>query len=259
MAMQALSRLKTSPFSGDFDFAKASTQDKIARLNLIAQRQDAQGEDEAFTAASDPDASVQNAAYQAIAVTVSADDLEKLLTLLPAAKTDDQRKSLNRALSRSANLAPDKSKTQDELISVLEKTPPENRQALVLALSSMGTDKSTDALAKLLDDPSVDSRKALIRTLSEGRNPVADKLLVQAARNGKEDSEKILALRGYLDSIQNQKINNTTRISDLKSAWPLAIRQEEKDAIIAALKGIKVGDALKVADDLQATNTTLSK
>ncbi len=253
-ATQALSELKKSDplASKDLDLSKEPPAQKIALLNLIAGRQDAKLKDAVMSCTSDPNKDVANAAYRAVAVLASGEDMPMLLDLLTKATTGDQIKCLNPAVIRSADLSMDKPKTEAALVAALPKVPANNRPAIILALASMGTPTAIQSISDLLKDPSIDNRKALIRTLSEGRNPGADQLLIQAAKNGTEDSEKILAVRGYLDSIQAQKVSPDERVAALSQAWALTVRQEERDAILAALKSIRGEPAKKALKEFSS-------
>ncbi len=238
--------------------AQAKGPVKADLLDLVSERQDYDLKDQAYAAAGDPDAAVAQAAFDAVEALVKGDDLPRVLELIPQAKTGAEHKSLNAALARSALLYSDKDKAADLITAALTGAPPDNREALIAALASIGSEKAAAALENLLQAPSVDDRKEVIRALSLVRNGTSDELLFQSASHGKEDSEKILALRGYLDSIQAQQLAKDTLLEDYKKAWPLASRQEEKDAILAAVKNMRGAAAKKLSDELSASQTPIS-
>ena len=59
------------------------------------------------------------------------------------------------------------------------------------------------------------------------------------AGNGQSNSEKILALKGYIDTIEAlPDLSNNDRFKAYLTAWKLASRDEEKSAIRAAVKKV---------------------
>jgi type 1 glutamine amidotransferase len=238
--------------------AQSSGATRAGLLAVIGARQEYTLKPQVYAATADPDATVADAAFAAVAALVKGDDLPAVLKLLPLTKDGAQRKSVNTALAHAAALNPDKGAAVDLLTPALTGATPDNRQALIAALASIDSDKAAAALHTLLQAPAVEDRKEVIRALSTVRNSNSDALLFEVASQGKETSERILALRGYLDSIQAQKIAPSTLLDDYKKAWPLAQRQEEKDAILAAIKNTRGAAAKKLLTELtpEADSTT---
>ena len=146
------------------------------------------------------------AAFQGIEAVAGADDLDRVAGLFPQARTNAARKSLNAALLRCARIATDKDRAVRFPDRRRQGAPPDARGILFAAIASVPSPKAIASLQSQLAAPSVDDRKDAIRALCSAHNPEADKLLLAAASQGTEPSEKILALRGYLDSIQAQNL-----------------------------------------------------
>ncbi len=230
--------------------AQAKGATKATLLTVISERKESALKEQVFAATSDPDPAVSEAAFAALESLVTGNDLAAVLKLMPLAKTGPQRKNLGNSLSHAAALATDKNAAADLINAAMTGATPDNRQILIAALASIDSDNAAAELKKLLQAPSVDDRKEVIRALSTVRNSNSDELLFESAKNGQESSEKILALRGYLDSIQVQNLNSSALLDDYKKAWPLAIRQEEKDAILAAIKNMRGEVAKKLLEQI---------
>ena len=157
------------------------------------------------------------------------------------------------ALIHSTRAAVDKDQAADSLLAAVQQASPENKSMLIATLASVDSPKAIEDLQTLLKAPSVDDRKSVIRALSQVHVPSGDKLLLQAAAEGPDPSEKILALRGYLDSIRAQNLRAQSRIEAYRAAWPLATRQDDEQAILDALKNMNNRDAEKAYQELSAT------
>ena len=226
---------------------------KTALLSILAARQDHAAFDLFIASVNDTDPAVTMAAFQGVEAMAGADDLDRVTVLLPQARTNAARKSLNGAILRCARVAADKDKAVDFLVDALgNATAADARAILIAAIASVPSPKATAYLRTQLAAPAVDARKDAIRALGMVHSPESDKLLLEAAERGTEPSEKILALRGYLDSIQTQSLPGPQRIEAYRTAWPLAVRPEEKQAILDALHQIKGRDASKAFDELSA-------
>jgi len=223
---------------------------KAALLTILAARTDRSALDTVFASTGDADSRVAEAAFQGINLLADGSDLNRVVDLLPGVKTASERKALESALFRCARSAADKDKTADFLLAALKGASPENRSAFIVALASVNSPKASSGLQSLLQAPSVDDRKNVIRALSSAHNPDADKLLLQAASHSSEPSEKILALRGYLDSIRAQNLSEPKKVEAYKVAWPLATRPDDQQAILDALKNMKGDEARKALDKL---------
>lgn len=233
--------------------AQGATQ--AALLLVFSERGDAFATEIAFAATSNADPAVAEAAFEAIGKLAAPNDFPRIVALVPQAKTDSERKNLEKALIFTAIKYPDKDKATDTIVAALNGASTDTRQTLIAGLASIESPKAVAGLEAQLGAPSVDDRKIVIRALSATHTPQADTLLLEAATKGSETSEKVLALRGFLDSIHAQKLGGSKLIDAYKTAWPLAVRQEEKDAILAGLKNMKNKDADKLIEQLNPPTT----
>ena len=232
--------------------AGAAGMVKATLLSVLAARQDRSAFDLFAASTGDVDSVVATAAFQGIEAVARRGDLDRIVGLLPQAKTNAEHKSLNATLLRCARVAADKDRAADFLIDALHGAAPETRGILLAAIATVPSPKAAACLQNQLAAPSVEERKEIIRAVTLARTPDADKLLLDAASHGAEPSEKILALRGYLDSIQAQDISPPQRVMAYRIAWPLAVRPEEKQAILDALKHLSGTDGKKAFDELSA-------
>jgi hypothetical protein len=96
----------------------------------------------------------------------------------------------------------------------------------------------------MLDIPDNEKRREVVRALSTARTEGALTLLLAHARSSMDSDERILTLRGYLDTLANLPLVSRKRqVAGYRDAWPLAQRNEEKRAILDAVRNIKGSEA----------------
>lgn len=220
--------------------AALKTPSKAAVLVILAARQDRESLTAAFEATQSDDEKIRAAGFQALALLVGPDSLPKFLALLPAIKTPADRTSWNKTLQVMVQNSSDANATATLLEGALDQAPPEARPTLMAALASLQSEKAKATLNKALHSEDLDQRKAVIRILSSVRNVTSAELLLGAASEAKDPGERMLALRGYLDSLRTRTdLSPDQLFAAYQAALALATEQSEKDAIYAGIKGIK--------------------
>jgi len=235
------------------DAAQAQDPAKAALLTVLLAQMDHSAIDLFFSSTGDKDAQVADIGFKGVSILADGSHLERLIGLFSQIKNAVERKSLESALARCALLATDKDTAADKLLGAIPAASPQDRPAFIMAIATMHSPKGTAGLQTLLQSTSVDDRKAVIRALSSAHDPAADKLLLYAASHATEPSEKVLALRGFLDSIRAQTLFDTEKVQAYVDAWPLAIRPEEQQDILDAFKHMKSVRAQKAYQKILAT------
>lgn len=133
-AAAAAGSLKKLPQSDTGTRLKAALVDapspvKAALLTVLADRQDRSAFDLFLASTDDTDPAIATAGFRGVETVAGGNDLDRVASLLPRAKTNAERKSLNIALFRCARTAPDKDKAVDFLIDALHGASPDTGAA----------------------------------------------------------------------------------------------------------------------------------
>ena len=225
-----------------------------ALLKILGARVDARVMPYAAAAIDSPDAAVRAAAFAAVGATATANDLTTVLALLPKAKTTAERHSLQVALLEIVRASAHPEGIVRAIQTALETARGAERGTLLTALSLAGTDTATGTLARLLKDGSAtDCRDTLAAIGSSTNTQLLDLVLATAKARGASD-EGLLALRTFLD-LQLAHDGRTTAqvVAAYASAWPIATRPLEREAILAALRNLKAPEAVLLAKTLSAS------
>ncbi len=215
-------------------------------LRILATRQDRDSFAAAMTAATSPDKTLRAAAYEAVALLVRADDLPAILSLDAA----PNRREWSKALYAAAALHPEPAAVVTLLQKQLAAAKPADRPFLIAALTMVKSDNAKAALDAMLTSPDIDIRKETIRALSSARSETAFELLLARINAATDTSERLLAQRGAIDTIDQLTLPANDKIDAYRKLWQTADTQETKDAIIAAVKRIRGSAAARFLKEI---------
>jgi len=213
----------------------ASPEVSALLLSLLADRQEHGAFGRAITAMGSPDPDLQKAGGEALSRLAASGDLAKCLALLPGIKARDAA-NYQKAVVRAALLDPNPAAAAAQISEAFDRGNDVQKEILIDVLARLEVKEANDKLALILDSRDVGMRKQAIRVLSSARSRASLALLPAIAAQGATAPEKILALRGYIDTIAAlPELSDSRRFEAYRSAWKLAVRDEEKEAVRAAV------------------------
>jgi len=182
---------------------------------------------------------VNQAAAGAFRLCLQADEFPKAMAFVFGTLPAEQRAPFISALASVVQQLPEAEKVSKEVITQFQTLKPEAR---VEALDVLAAVQNSQVCAVLLAESksdNVDTRKAIVRTLSKWNQAVALDALVEIAKDDKDKSVKILALRSALTLLEKKGLADDAKKAEvLKTLATVAERDEEKKLIDAALKGV---------------------
>ena len=219
-----------------------------AVLGVLAQRGQADVLPSIRKSIADSDANVRRAAVKTLAALGAAEDLPKLVEMLLAAKDDADRDVLAQAISGIGARMADKNARCEPVIAAIAKADAPAKVRLLTVLAAFGGDQSLKAVkAALAGDAEV--HKAAVRGLSDWPDaaPIADLLTI--AKEDKDKTNQILALRGYIRMIALTG-KPEQKLAAYKQALDLTTRPDEKKQVLTGLAEIRTVESLKLAEPL---------
>jgi len=182
---------------------------------------------------------VNQAAAGAFRLCLQGDNFAKAMSFVFGALPADQRAPFVSALASVVQQVPESKKVSKEVITQFQALKPEAR---VDALEVLGALQNAQISAVLLGESkseNVDYRKAIVRTFSKWTQPMALDALVTVAKEDKNRTVKILALRSALTLLEKKDMADATKKAEvLKTLAAVAERDEEKQLIEAAMKSV---------------------
>lgn len=228
---------------------------KAVILGALANRLQREAFALAVADAASDDVTLRKASYDALARLAGGGDLPMLLPLLAKAPQAN-RAAIQKAVARATALDPNPAAAVEQLSASLPGADPAQAADIFKLLAAIDTPESGAKLTALLASGDLESRKQVIRALAAARNITAFPILLAAAEKGQDSTERILALRGFIDTIpvlEGRLIPQ--KLQDYRAAWKLATRDEEKTAIRDAVAKIDKPEAKRFLEETKPTPT----
>lgn len=177
------------------------------------------------------------------------EQLPALLQLLNLEQSDGERRELERAIAATALRQPDTPSPAAPILAALPATPsPQARASLYQVLGRIGDPAALPMLRGALQASDREAYLAAIRALGEWPTPAPAADLLTIARSATDKSQRILALRGYLQLASlDGGIADSLRLSMLQQAIPLATEPAEQRRVLGALANLRSAEALRLA------------
>ncbi|WP_404421038.1 ThuA domain-containing protein [Nibricoccus sp. IMCC34717] len=256
-AITAFSRLRADGL--DALVRKNATAEKnpallAAWLTIASNRVDNEIMPQVLKLLSADNAEVRQAAFRALKPLVRGEDLDLLLGLRAQLKTSAERRAWQDATVTAIAFRND----IPAVVSLLQRELPNantsERTTFVIALANMKTPDAIATIRSELDSPQIERRKEVIRALSTVRQFVPVQLLLDAATKATDSNERILALRGAIDTLFTlAELGNDDKLTSYKRVWALAERKEEKDAMIKLTDWLWHAEGRQWADSIKAS------
>jgi len=184
--------------------------------------------------ARDSDPAVCLAATRALGSLATARDMSFLVSQLVSAESSSERAALERAMVLVASRDP--RLDVSPITAALKRATPPVKGQLVTVLGVVGSNEALTAVRTQLDSSDTDLQKAAIRALSKWPNTQALPDLITIARGSGDASQRILALRGYIQLLSKPSDRSAAdTVALLANAYEVAERTDEKRRVLSTL------------------------
>jgi HEAT repeat protein len=218
-----------------------------ALLGVLAERRQGEALPVIRKALNDDDPQVRRAALKSVVVLGTQEDVARLLEMVLAKKEAAERDEAAQAMAELGRRLPDKSAVCAPVLEALSKADAPTKVCLLTVLSTLGGDQALQAVREALDGEG-EVRKTAVRALADWPDdaPMAD--LLKVARQDKEQSVQILALRGYLRMAGRTRMRAEQKLEAYRAALELATRPDEKRLALTGLADVANPNALKLVE-----------
>lgn len=198
------------------------------------------------------DAAVRDAALDGLKAVGTATELKPLLEIVATSGDAKTRSRAQGAAGAIASRSPDRTATLDAIRSAISRaTSPANRAELVGMLPAAPSQAAVDEAVKAFGDSDQGVRDAAIRALAAWPEFNAGPALLKIAKESPAAAKQhVLAMRGIAKILGIDGPSGKDRIALAKDAIAAAKRPDEKKIIVAALGGMKAGEAQKLLEEL---------
>ena len=204
----------------------------------------------------DRDEPVRAAAFQSLAMVGSDEAVGPLVRRIGRAGTEPERGAAERTLRAVASRVKNPEQAARAVAVGLAVADPSAAAALLRVCAAIDT---PGALAALREgtrsvDPVV--AESAVRAMAALPNPAAAGDLLSIAKNGTDENQRVLALRGVVRLVDEARdMTPQARAALLKDALPAAGRVEEKRLVLGALGRTPGVEALAVVESVLGDGT----
>ncbi len=223
---------------------EAAPELRHALISLLAERQAPEVYPLVIELCASTDDKLRAVAFQALGTLEQPGPLDTVIKLSAKAKKSADQRGFRKALQKAVILEPNKAQAVELLGKVIADPAGTERATFIGALTLAGGTEADTLLTSLLTNPVSADRKEVIRALSAARSEGSLKLLQQTAERSTDASERILAVRGCIETIPTlESLNRSNKIKQFRQLWKLASRAEETGAILDAVREIGGNEA----------------
>ncbi len=225
----------------------ADLRAELARA--VGQRRIAAGKPALMAEAASAEPAVRTQAIRALREIAASSDVVPLLSMTFKAADDDARRELQDTAAAAARSNPRLQARSAEVKAMLRDERDPRREADLLAVAGkIGDDSALPLVRSALESPDASVVDAAVRSLADWRTPGARDDLIRIARTTPDATLKVLALRGFIRLVGQERYRAPeAAVADLSAAIAAAERKEEKVLALGALPSFPCPEALRAA------------
>ena len=213
--------------------------DLIRSLSVRAARE-AAGDLLAYT--KDASADVRKATLEAMGVLAGEKEMPALVDLAKAPKDAGDMDLIETAMKAVATRA--REKAAPPLLAALKDAPKPAKLAILRTLPRVGGAEAMGAIVAATKDADAEIKDAAVRALTNWPDADAADAVLAIAKSSDNKTHQVLALRGYVRLVQEQKVPDDRKAESLGEAMKLAGGAPDKKLVLGALGGIRTAKAL---------------
>jgi len=199
-----------------------------------------------------PSATVQQNSLRALKVVGTPSDISGLLDLLLKTENEQEQVEIENTIAALAKKISSPLARSGAVKGKLEKdTNLKSKCLLFSVLGKIGDDSSLPLLRGALNDPNAEVVDAAVRALAMWPTATAKDDVLQVNATTKNDVHEILTLQAYIRMIGLEKYRAPeAAVKELKVAYGLADRPEEKKLVLGMLPNFACASGLEFAQSL---------
>lgn len=222
----------------------ADSNVQVVLLGALAARDAGDAADTVLAATRSDDEAVRAAAVDAMAVLAEAEHADDLIRLLKAAANDAERDRAEKALLALCTRAGEA--CADALVAGMQGADPAAKVRLLRALGRVGGRKALTVVQQATRDADADVQIEAVRVLAGWSDASAAQHLLALAESSRDRRHQILALRGYVRLVDEQRAPDDVKLRALEKAMGLANDPGVKKQVLSALGDVRTPDSLRL-------------
>ncbi|MCJ7777911.1 MAG: HEAT repeat domain-containing protein [Sedimentisphaerales bacterium] len=250
-ARESLYRLSSSMVDKTIveHISQADPKVKVELIRSIGERNIREALQTLLKTVNDPDGSVRLESIKVLKDIAEPSQLPALVNILINTKSEAELKEAEKTVVSVAHKSVGENAATAAVLDVIDSVEDiDIRCALLRILGGIEDSKALGVLRAALEDDNAEVQTTATRVLSEWPNAAPADDLLKVAQTSKNETRRVLALRGYvrLIGLDSNRLAKET-IKMYRQAMKLAANADEKKMVLSALANIKGIESLKMA------------
>ncbi|MBN2411721.1 HEAT repeat domain-containing protein [candidate division KSB1 bacterium] len=223
----------------------AETDNKVELIRSVAERNIVAATNTLLKTAADPERSVRRESYKSLAVIAGPESINDIIQLLIREENNTIRNEAEITVVAIAQKSED-----NQAKPVLDILPSvdniEAKSSLLEVLGKIGDKNCLPVLKQILNSDNADLKLAAISALSNWPDAEPAHDLLNIAKNSVDETQRILALRGYIGLLKIESDRSDAESLKLyQEAMTLATELNEKRLVLSGMANLKSMAALE--------------
>jgi HEAT repeat protein len=224
--------------------SSAQVERHLTGLELVARRRMVYALPALFKDARSTEARVRGSAIRKIGDLAGPDNVPALLDLMANTSAGEDLEAVEQALGAVCVNARNPESCVDQIQSAFAQAQPARKSALIRVMAAVGGPKALTSVRSAVADSNSEVRSAAVRALGSWNSMDAAPALLDLAKTGKDSTERMLALRGYLRLAGQGDVPEAQRLAMCKEASAIIQKDDERKLLLAALGNANSPEAL---------------
>jgi HEAT repeat protein len=250
LSASSLRRLSGKDINGQIvrSMETSDNETKAQLIEILHDRDASEAVDELLVVASDSNAGVREAAFEALADLAGPEDQRNLVKLLVNLKGDTGRAEAERAVIAVSRKLDETEATRPLLAAMDSSTT--TKCSLLRVLGGIGGDRAFEVVRGNLDDRNSKVRDTAVRTLADWPDATAARALLKIFKTTSNRTHRILALRGCVRQLSANSVRSDKALDICRELLEASYRPDEKKQILACLGKSDDPDAINIVKPL---------
>jgi len=209
--------------------------ERMVLMELAGRRHVAAATATLWKLADDTDGLVRKAALSALGRTIQYADFSQLIAKLRAAPNGDEAVAIADAVQEASQRMPDREGCAEKLVAAISGAPMELKCKLLEVLGLLGGRRSLAAVADAARQSDEAVRDTAFRLVGEWMSVDAAPVLVDLAKNAKDQKCQVRAVRGYIRLARQFVMPQSDREAMSRTALEISWRPDDKRLVLEIL------------------------
>jgi HEAT repeat protein len=227
--------------------AASDVAQRVEVLRAIGTRRISTGLPALIKSVGDADQSIRGEALKSLSLVADFDNLNQILPLLASAKEDADRDAVGRALADVIRKNADVDGRAEPILEAAKSAELPLKTAYIKVLGQIGGERAKAAVLEAIRNPDPALHEAGVRALAAWPDPSPMSELLVLAKEDKNNTLAILALRGYIRMAgmpSQRKPEETVEL--FVKALAACKRSDEKKAVLGGLGNVRHPKSLEI-------------